>query len=236
MPTPHLSANPGDIAEIVLLPGDPLRARAIAERFFEDPVCHNEVRNMLGYTGRYKGKRVSVQGTGMGIPSVSIYAHELIHAYGARTLIRVGTCGSFQERVKVRDIVLAMSASTDAAIHHARFRGMHYAPAADFDLLRRTYDEAVRRGCDVHVGNVLSADHFYGDDPEGWRLWARYDVLAVEMEAAALYTLAARDGVRALAVLTVSDHLVTHESTSSAERQSGFMDMAAIALDVAVAG
>ena len=218
MSTPHLSAAPGDIADVVLLPGDPLRAKLIAERFFDDPVCHNEVRGMLGFTGTYKGRRVSVQGTGMGLPSLSIYAHELITAFGAKTLLR-----------------LAQSASTDSSLVANRFRGMAYAPTADFDLLRRAWDSATARGFAVHVGNVLSSDTFYDvDEPDGWKLWARYGVLAVEMEAAGLYTAAARHGVRALTALMVSDSLVTHESLSPAERQSGFAEMVTAALDAAL--
>lgn len=235
MSTPHLSAAPGDIADVVLLPGDPLRAKLIAERFFDDPVCHNEVRGMLGFTGTYKGRRVSVQGTGMGLPSISIYAHELITVFGAKTLVRVGTCGALQPGIKLRDLVLAQSASTDSSLIANRFRGMAYAPTADFDLLRRAWDSATARGFAVHVGNVLSSDTFYDlDDPDGWKLWARYGVLAVEMEAAGLYTVAARHGVRALTALMVSDSLVTHESLSPAERQSGFAEMVTAALDAAL--
>ncbi len=235
MATPHLSAKPGDIADIVLLPGDPLRAKLIAERFFEDPVCHNEVRGMLGYTGTYKGRRVSVQGTGMGIPSIGIYAHELVNTYGARTLVRVGTCGSLQEHVQLRELVLAQAASTDSSLIQTRFRGMAYAPTADFGLLRRAWEVARAEGFTVHVGNVLSTDTFYDEDRDAWRLWARYGVLACEMEAAGLYTLAARHGVRSLAALMVSDSLVKHQAMSPEERQSGFVQMVTCALEAAIA-
>jgi purine-nucleoside phosphorylase len=235
MSTPHLAAKPGDIADIVLLPGDPLRAKLIAERFFESPACYNEVRGMLGFTGIYKGRRVSVQGSGMGIPSISIYAHELVTVYGAKTLVRVGTCGAIQPHLRLRELVLAQSASTDSSLISTRFKGMAYAPTADFDLLRRAWESASAHGFKVHVGNVLSTDTFYdADDPESWKLWARYGVLVAEMEAAGLYTLASRHGVRALAVLMVSDSLVTHETMSPAERQSGFAEMVTAALDAAV--
>ncbi len=235
MPTPHLAAKPGDIADLVLLPGDPLRARLIAERFFEAPTLYNEVRGMLGYTGTYKGRRVSVQGSGMGVPSISIYAHELITEYGARTLIRVGTCGSMQPQVGLRDLVLAQSASTDSSTVTRRFPGMTFAPTADFELLHRAWQSASARGSKVHGGNVLSPDAVYDvDQPDGGKRWATYNVLAVEMEAAGLYAIASRLGVRALTVLMVSDSLVTHESLGSAERQTGFADMVSAALDAAV--
>jgi purine-nucleoside phosphorylase len=235
MTTPHLAAKPGDIADIVLLPGDPLRAKLIAERFFEDPRCYNEVRGMLGFTGTYKGRRVSVQGTGMGIPSIAIYAHELMTAFGAKTLIRVGTCGALQSHVGLRELVLAQSASTDSSMISTRFKGMAFAPTADFDLLRRAWQSATARGFTVHVGNVLSTDTFYDEDPDAWKLWARYNVLVAEMEAAGLYTLAARHGARALAALMVSDSLVTHQSLSPADRQTGFVEMVTAALDAAIA-
>lgn len=235
MTTPHLAAKPGDIADIVLLPGDPLRAKLIAERFFDNPHCYNEVRGMYGFTGSYKGRRVSVQGTGMGIPSISIYAHELMTAFGAKTLIRVGTCGAIQAHVGLRDLVVAQAASTDSSLISTRFKGMSFAPTADFDLTRRAWQSAVSRGFNVHVGNVLSTDTFYDEEPDAWKLWARYNVLALEMEAAGLYTLAARHGARALAVLMVSDSLVTHQKLSPEERQTGFVDMVTSALDAAIA-
>jgi len=229
--TPHLSAKAGEIAESILLPGDPLRAKHIAQTFLESPVLYNEVRGMLGYTGTYKGKRVSVQGTGMGIPSASIYINELIQFYGCKTLIRVGTCGSMQEHVQLRDVVIAQAACTDSAINRIRFGGQDYAPIANFDLMRSAYQHATARGMQVHVGNILSSDTFYHDHPESYKLWARFGVLAIEMEAAGLYTLAAKFGVRALTILTVSDHLVTHEKTSAQERQTTFNQMIEAALE-----
>jgi purine-nucleoside phosphorylase len=228
----HLEAKPGDIAPVVLLPGDPLRARFIAERFLDGAVCHNQVRNALGYTGAYRGKRISVQSTGMGMPSFSIYAHELLESYGARVLIRVGTCGALQMGIGVRDIILAVSASTDSAMNRIRFGGMDFAPTADFELLRRAHALAAGRELPVHAGGVLSTDAFYPDDEAWWKIWARHGVLAAEMETAALYTLAARFGARALAILGVSDHVVTGEHSSAEERQTGFGKMAELALDL----
>lgn len=229
--TPHIAAKAGEIAESILLPGDPLRAKYIAENFLESPVLFNQIRNMFGYTGTYKGKRVSVMGTGMGIPSISIYANELISQYGCKNLIRVGTCGAMQEHVKIRDVVIAQATSTDSHINRLRFHGQDYAPTANFDLLYRAYNAATAAGMTVHVGNVLSSDTFYHDDPDSFKLWAKFGVLAVEMEAAALYTLAAKFGVRALCILTVSDHLLTHEVTTAEERQTTFNHMIEAALE-----
>jgi purine-nucleoside phosphorylase len=231
----HLEARPGDLAPVVLLPGDPLRARFIAERFLDSAVCHNQVRNALGYTGVYRGARISVQSTGMGMPSFSIYAHELLESYGARVLIRVGTCGAMQARVHVRDLILAVSASTDSAMNRIRFGGMDFAPTADFELLRRAHELAAARELPVHTGSVLSTDAFYPDAEDWWKVWARHGVLAAEMETAALYTLAARFGARALALLTVSDQIVTGEHSSAEERQTGFGRMAELALDLGAA-
>ena len=233
MSTPHLGPEKGEIAESVLLPGDPLRAKFIAENFLENAVCHNEVRGMLGFTGTYKGKRVSVQGTGMGIPSISIYVHELLAFYGVRTVIRIGTCGSMQEDVKLRDVVIAMSASTDSAVNKLRFNGMDYAPTADFGLLNAAWNKSQELGIPAKVGNILTSDTFYADDPDGWKLWAEYGVLTAEMETAALYTLAAKFKARALSLLTVSDSIVTHEKTTSDERQTTFRQMMEIALEIA---
>lgn len=230
----HIAAKPGEIAEAVLLPGDPLRAKFIAETFLENPVRYTEVRNMFGYTGTYKGARVSVQGTGMGMPSLSIYVNELFRDYGVKKAIRVGTAGSLQEHVKLRDLVIAMSASTDSAVNQVRFRGMDYAPTSSFALLKKAYDAAVARGWTPHVGSVLSSDSFYTEDPEEWKLWARFGVLAVEMEAAELLTLAAKYRREALAILTISDSLVAGEATSAEERQTTFTKMMEIALDAAV--
>jgi len=229
----HIGAAKGDIADTVLLPGDPLRAKMIAETFLENPVCYNEVRGMLGYTGTYQGKPVSVQGTGMGIPSISIYVNELINEYGVKNLIRVGTCGALQEKVGVRDVVLAMGACTDSNVNNLRFKGMNYAPTASFELLTKAAKAAEVKNITPHVGNIMTSDTFYQDDSESWKLWAHYNVLAVEMETAELYTLAAKHGVKALAVLTVSDHIVTQEITSAEERQNTFKQMIEIALSLA---
>jgi purine-nucleoside phosphorylase len=232
----HIGAKPGEIAEAVLLPGDPLRAKFIAETWFENPVLYSEIRGMLGYTGTYRGKRVSVQGTGMGQPSLAIYANELMREYGVKTLIRVGTCGSVRPEVGLREVVLAMAASTDSSANRIRFRGMDYAPTADFGLLLSAYEECGKAGIAPRVGPILSSDAFYTDDPEQWKLWARFGVLAIEMESAELYTLAAKYGRRALSVLTVSDNIATGGLISSEERQLALRTMAEIALATAVKG
>ena len=229
----HIGARPGDVADTVLLPGDPLRARHIAENMLDDATCYNEVRGMVGFTGTYKGKRVSVQGTGMGIPSISIYVNELISSYNAKNLIRVGTCGAIQPELKVRDVILAMTSSTNSAINKIRFNGLDYAPTASFPLLKKAYDVAMQNNIDVKVGNILSNDTFYADDPDGWKHWADYGVLAIEMETTALYTLAAKFKVNALTILTVSDSLVTGEETSAQVRQESFTQMVKIALEIA---
>lgn len=230
----HIAAKQGEIAEAVLLPGDPLRAKFIAETFLEKSERYTDVRNMFGYTGTYKGVRVSVQGTGMGIPSISIYANELFRDYGVKRAIRVGTAGSLREEVRIRDLVIAMAASTDSAANAQRFRGMDYAPTADFGLLKAAFDAAVEKGWDPKVGPVLSSDMFYTEDPDQWKLWAAFGVLAVEMETAELYTLAAKYGRQALSILTISDSLVTHELTSSEERQTTFTKMMEVALEAAI--
>lgn len=229
----HIGAKPGEIAETVLLPGDPLRAKYIAETFLENPVCYNEVRGMYGYTGTYKGKRISVQGTGMGAPSISIYVNELIQSYDVKNLIRVGTCGAIQKDVKVRDVILAMSASTDSRMNQLTFKGIDYAPTANFDLLKKAYDAGVEKGLDLKVGNVFTADTFYNDNAEHEK-WAKYQILAIEMESSALYTLAAKYGRKALSVLTVSDHIITGEETTSEERQTTFNEMIEVALEAAI--
>ncbi|MGD9939266.1 MAG: purine-nucleoside phosphorylase [Clostridia bacterium] len=227
----HIEAPAGAIAESILLPGDPLRAKFIAETYLEKPQQFNQVRNMFGYTGLYKGQRVSVMGTGMGMPSHSIYVNELLRDYGVKKLIRVGTCGSLREDIKLRDLVLAISACTDSNVNRLRFRGMDYAPSASFSLLSKAHALAVSKGLPARVGPILSSDSFYGEDPDQWKLWARFGVLAVEMEAAELYTLAAKFGAEALAILTISDSLVTGEATTSAERQSSFGAMVELALE-----
>ena len=221
----HIAAKQGEIADIVLLPGDPLRAKFIAETFLEDVTCYNEVRGMLGFTGTYKGRRVSVQGTGMGVPSTSIYVTELMQEYGVQKLIRVGTCGAIQEDVKVRDVILAQSATTDSRMNQVIWGGgIDFAPTADFDLLYKAYNAGKEAGLNLKVGNVFTADMFYSDEQQYEKL-AKYGVLAVEMESAALFTLAAKFGRQALSVLTVSDHIITGEATSSEERQTTFLDM-----------
>ncbi len=229
----HIGAKEGDIASTVLLPGDPLRAKYIAENFLTDTICYNQVRGMYGYTGAYKGIRISVQGTGMGIPSISIYLNELITSYKAKNLIRIGSCGSMQADIKIRDVILAMSASTNSHINKIRFNGMDYAPTADFNLLKKAYGIALEKNIPVKIGSVLTSDTFYQDDPNSWKHWANYGILAVEMETAALYTLAAKFKVNALSILTVSDSLVTREETTSEERQKTFNQMVEIALGLA---
>ena len=230
----HIAAKQGEIADIVLLPGDPLRAKFIAETFLEDVTCYNEVRNMLGYTGTYKGRRVSVQGTGMGVPSISIYATELMQEYGVQKLIRVGTCGAIQKDVKVRDVILAQTASTDSRMNQVIWGGgIDFAPTADFDLLYKAYNAGKEAGLNLKVGNIFTADMFYSDEAQNEKL-AKYGVLAVEMESSALYTLAAKFGRQALSVLTVSDHIITGEVTTSEERQTTFKDMMIVALEAAI--
>lgn len=230
----HIGAQKGDIADVVLLPGDPLRAQFIAENYLSNPVQYNKVRGMYGYTGTYKGTPVSVQGSGMGIPSISIYAHELINDYGVQRLMRIGSCGSMQKDVKIRDLVFGMASSHDSAINDRRFPDMTYAPIADFGLLEKAVNTARDKGYRFHVGNILSTDLFYNDDQELWKQWAAFGVLAVEMEGAALYTLASKFGVQALTMLTVSDHLVTGEQTTSEEREKTFTQMMEVALETAV--
>lgn len=227
----HIGAKKGEIAETVLLPGDPLRAKWIADTFLEDVVCYNNVRGMYGFTGSYKGKKVSVQGTGMGVPSISIYVNELIKDYGVKNLIRVGTAGSYREDIKVRDVILAMSASTTSGINKLRFNGADYAPTASFELLLNATESAKKKGIAVKGGNVLTADEFYGDNFEDYKKWAQFGVMCVEMETAALYTIAAKYGVKALSILTISDSLVTGEATTSEERQTTLKEMIEIALE-----
>jgi purine-nucleoside phosphorylase len=228
----HIGAKQGQIAPTILLPGDPLRAKHFAETLLEDVFCYNEVRGMLGYTGRYGDKRVSIMGTGMGIPSLSIYVHELVTEYQVKTLIRVGTCGALQPELKVGDIVLPMAASTDSQVNKLRFGGMDFAPAASFHLLLKAYEVAKARGVRVYVGGMFSGDTFYNDDPEWWKKWAAFGALVVEMETSALYTLAAKFKVDALSVLTVSDSLVSGACATAEQRERGFTQMAQIALEI----
>jgi purine-nucleoside phosphorylase len=228
----HIGAKQGQIAPTVLLPGDPLRARHIADTMLEDVFCFNQVRGMLGYTGRYRDKPVSVMGSGMGMPSLSIYINELVSEYGVKTLIRVGTCGAFQPHLMVGDIVLPMTSSTDSHVNKLRFQGMDYAPAVSFHLLLKAYEVAKAHAARVYVGGIFSADTFYNDDPEWWKIWAAYGALACEMETNGLYTLAAKFKVDALSVLTVSDSLVTGETSTAEQRERDFPLMAEIALEV----
>lgn len=225
----HIGAQPGDIAPLVLLPGDPLRARWIARTFLEEPRLYTEVRGMEGWTGTWQGHRVSVQGSGMGQPSLAIYVNELFTDYDVQSVIRVGSCGSMTERLAVRDVVIASGACTDSSMNRIRFEGLDYAPVADFGLLRAAHDAAAGRD-GVHVGLIYSSDSFYPARPELAARMADYGVLAVEMEASALYTLAAKHGRRALAICTVSDHLLTGEETSAQEREQTFAEMVEIAL------
>lgn len=230
----HIGAKQGEIADKILLPGDPLRAKYIAETFLENPKCYNEVRGMLGYTGTYKGHLVSVQGTGMGIPSAAIYANELIREYGVKKLIRVGTCGALREDVHVRDLVLAQAAATNSAVIRHDFPKHDFPQIADFDLLHKAYTIAIEKGFTTHVGNVLSDDVFYKDDMSDTFRLGEYGVLGVEMEAAVLYYLAAKYGVQALALMTVSDHMITGEETTAEERQITFNDMMIVGLETLI--
>jgi purine-nucleoside phosphorylase len=231
VPTPHLSAQPGEFADTVLLPGDPLRAKHIADHHLDDARQVNAVRNALAFTGTYRGMPVSVLGTGMGIPSASIYSHELVKEYGVERLVRVGSCGSVQDHVGLRDVILAAGACTDSNVNRARYAGIDFAAIADFGLLRTAAEAAEQRGLAVHVGNVHSADLFYDPRDGLFATMERMGVLAVEMEAAGIYGVAAELSARALTVLTVSDHIKTGEQTTSDERQTTFDDMVHVALD-----
>jgi purine-nucleoside phosphorylase len=232
----HIGAQPGDIAERVLMPGDPLRAKWIAETYLEDAKCYSQVRGMFGFTGKWQGVDVSIQGSGMGMPSASIYAHELINDYGARTLIRVGSCGALTEDLQLRDVIAASGSATDSNMNRMRFDGLiDYAPVADFGLLRTAVEVAERRDIPMRVGPIFAADAFYSDRPDLYDTLADYGVLAVEMESAALYTIAMRYRARALTVLTVSDNIKTGARTTSEEREQTFGQMVEIALDTAIA-
>ena len=231
IPTPHNNAKAGDIAKTVLMPGDPLRAKFIADTFLENPVCFNTVRNMYGYTGTYKGKPISVMGGGMGIPSVGIYSYELYNFYDVDNIIRIGSMGAYDDSIHLGDLVIAMGACTDSNYVSTFNLPGHYAPICDYSLLRKAVDTAERLGIKTVVGNVLSTDVFYADDPEFNAKWLKMGVLGVEMEAACYYMNAARAGKKALALLTVSDHLFRGESLSTEERQNGFTDMMKVALE-----
>ena len=230
--TPHIRAAKGEIAETILLPGDPLRAKWIAETFLKNPVCFNKIRGMLGYTGTYNNKRVSVMGTGMGVPSISIYAHELITEYDVKNLIRVGSAGSYQAHVKIRDIVLAMAASSNSGINELRFGGADFAPTANFELFEKAIHAAKTKNIEIKAGNIFTSDEFYADDFESYKKWSKFGVLCVEMESAGLYTVAAKHDVRALSILTISDSLVSGERTTSKERETTFKGMIEIALEL----
>ena len=231
--TIHIGAKPGEIAETVLMPGDPYRAKWAAETFLDDSALVNEVRGMLGYTGTWKGHRVTIQGSGMGMPSLSIYANELIRDYGARTLIRIGSCGGMQNSVGLRDVILAMTATTLSTPSRGILRELNFAPCADWGLLRAAAEAAETKGTTCHVGGIYSSDVFYDERPDLNEQMVRHGILGVEMEAAELYLLAARHGCRALAVLTVSDHLLTGDALPSADRERSFGDMVEIALHAA---
>jgi len=227
----HIEAKKGDIAETVLLPGDPMRAKWIAEFFLEDVVCYNKVRGMYGYTGYYNNHRISVQGTGMGIPSSLIYFHELINDYDVKNLIRVGSAGSYQKDINVRDIVIAMAASSTSGINNSRFLNADFAPTANFELFMKAALYAKEHNINIKAGNILSADEFYSDDFNDYKKWSDFGILCVEMETAGLYTIAAKHQVNALSILTISDSLVTGERTSSEEREKSFNAMIEIALN-----
>jgi purine-nucleoside phosphorylase len=231
MATAHIKADNGQIAKTILLPGDPLRAKYIADNFLENVTQFNAVRNMFGYTGTYKGKEISVMGTGMGIPSIGIYSHELITQYGVENLIRIGSCGSYQEDVKIRDVVVVAGASTNSNFASQFDLPGTFSAIPDFGLLENAVSTARNAGKQVHVGNVLSSDIFYNDTPDVWKKWADLGVLGVEMEAFGLYMTATSLKAKALCLLTVSDSLVTHEATSADERETSFNDMVQIALD-----
>jgi purine-nucleoside phosphorylase len=233
--TTHIGARPGEIAETVLLPGDPYRARWAAERFLDKPRLVNEVRGMLGFTGSWRGHQVTIHGTGMGMPSLSIYTNELIRDYGAKTLIRIGSAGAMQPQVKLRDVVLAMTSSTLSTPSRGIFRELNFAPSADFALLAAAHAAAQAKSVAVHVGGIYSSDVFYDERPDLSEQMTRHGILCVEMETAELYTLAARHGARALSVLTISDHLQTQEALPAADREQSFGDMVEIALEAAFA-
>ena len=230
----HIAAKIGDIAETVLLPGDPKRAKWIAENYLDDVFCYTDIRGMLGFTGTYKGKRISVQGTGMGIPSISIYITELMKDYGVKNLIRIGSAGSYQKDIKVRDVVIAMSTSTDSNINNRRFYGGNFSPTANFELFSLALKVAEEKNIKIKAGNVLTSDEFYNDDSDYYKKWADFGILAVEMETAGLYTLAAKYRAKALSILTISDSLVSPEITSAEEREKTFSEMIELALETAI--
>lgn len=230
----HIAAKVGDIAETVLLPGDPKRAKWIAENYLENAICYTDIRGMLGFTGTYKGKKISIQGTGMGIPSISIYITELMKDYGVKNLIRVGSAGSYQEDVKVRDVVIAMSTSTDSNINNRRFKEANFSPTVNFELFTKVLKVAEEKNIKIKAGNILTSDEFYNDNKEYYKKWADFGVLAVEMETAGLYTLASKYKAKALSILTISDSLVSPEITTAEEREKTFSEMIELALETAI--
>ncbi|MDO5496511.1 MAG: purine-nucleoside phosphorylase [Alistipes sp.] len=232
VPTPHIGAKEGEIAEKVIMAGDPLRAKFMAETFLENPVLYNSVRGMLGYTGTYKGKRVSVQGHGMGIPSIGIYTYELFNFYGVKSIIRTGSAGAFHPDLKLGDVVIGMGSCTDSNYGAQYNLPGTFAPIADFELVRKAAAKAEELGVSYKVGNLLASDVFYGDNADSWKAWQKMGVLAVEMEATALYMNAARSGNKALAICTISDSLVTGEACSAEQRQTSFTNMMEIAFDI----
>ena len=230
----HIGAKLEDIAETVLLPGDPKRAKWIAENYLENAFCYTDIRGMLGFTGTYKGKMISIQGTGMGIPSISIYITELMKDYGVKNLIRVGSAGSYQKDIKVRDIVIPMSTSTDSNINNRKFNGANFSPTVNFELFRIALKVTEEKNIKIKAGNILTSDEFYNDNSDYYKKWADFGVLAVEMETAGLYTLAAKYKAKALSILTISDSLVSPEITSAEEREKTFSEMIELALETAV--
>ncbi|MBP3141063.1 purine-nucleoside phosphorylase [Aliivibrio fischeri] len=236
MATPHINAEMGDFADVVLMPGDPIRAKYIAETFFDDVVQVCDVRNMYGFTGTYKGRKISVMGHGMGIPSCSIYMTELIKDFGVKKVIRVGSCGAVNEGIKVRDVVIGMGACTDSKVNRIRFKDHDFAAIADYEMVRNAELAAQARGIDVKVGNLFSAELFYTPDPSMFDLMDKYGIVGVEMEAAGMYGVAAEYGAKALAICTVSDHIKTGEQTTSDERATTFDEMMLIALDSVLLG
>ncbi len=228
----HIEAKIGDIAETVLLPGDPLRAKHVAETLFDKAFCYNKVRNMLGYTGYYNGKRVSIQGSGMGMGSTAIYVNELVNTYKVKNFIRVGTCGTIQKEMTIGEVILVMSASGDSGANMTYFNGMHYAATADFDLLLKAYEVAKKLNIKTHQGAVFSTNTFYDAQPNRWDIWEKHGILGVDMETQILFTLARRLNARALSILTVSDNIHTGAAASAQDRERAFNDMIKIALEL----
>ncbi|MDC7124703.1 MAG: purine-nucleoside phosphorylase [Spirochaetales bacterium] len=230
----HINADKNEVADTVLMPGDPLRAKYAANKFLENAICYNEVRGMYGFTGTYKGKRITIQGSGMGQPSIGIYAYELMNFFDVENVIRIGSCGAVQPEIELRDIIIAMTASTNGGNNKNTFKGMDFAPNANPDLFLKTINKAEEMKLNYHCGNILSSDNFYDDDPEIWKLWARFGILGIEMEASMLYTLAAKFKKRALAICTVSDSIVNETLLSSEEREKSFDEMILLALETSL--